>query len=186
MTTPLTDTFLKPKSKLIVAIMLVVSIAIAIMLATLVLRSRTEETLYSDDTVTVLKKTHFPYIGLDGGPRSTVIKVAGGRRFDNVAGAGILFLEIPAKDSILFLTWGNLIGEGPEVVHIVNTVTKKVTDIPVPITSAFGSAINTASAETMKVKRVDGDTVVIEWQEKGATSREFHFNLAQRVIEREF
>ena len=118
--------------------------------------SRSTKTAYEDDKVKVLHKDTVNYANVHAS-HDEMWLVTFGKTYKEVRGQAPFYLEIPGKDSILFVT-GRTYDNGQATVHVLNYKTGKEINFPAN-DSSIGQNISTGGAE--KIESVDGDKVVI-------------------------
>jgi hypothetical protein len=140
-------------------------------------------TFYQDKGITVLEKNTVNFTNVHASHDEVWLE-AFGQTYKGVRGAAPYYLEIPGKDSILFVTSrGN---DGREAtVHILNLKTGNEIHFSA-LTSGIGKGIGLADGLGVleKVESVDGDRVVVNsrWHNREAL---YYLDLQQRLFEKE-
>ncbi len=109
----------------------------------------TSQILYKDDKVVVKEKSLVNVLNVHASKDTTVMTLFG-KTYEEVRGAEPFYLEIPGRDSILFVT-GREYDNGQATVHIVNVTTKQEVHFP-----AFDSSIGENICATNKEKEFGG------------------------------
>jgi hypothetical protein len=115
---------------------------------------------YEDDKVKVLHKDTVNYLNVHAS-HDEMWLVAFGITYKDVRGLAPFYLEIPDKDSILFVT-GRTYDDGQATVHVLNYKTKKEINFPAfdsHIGREIGGTPNSGGSE--KIETVKGNKVVI-------------------------
>ncbi len=116
--------------------------------------------IYTDDKVKVIERTrmYFPFTNPHATSDTTSMKVFG-RTYKNVRGTNPFYLEIPDRDSILFVT-GRSYDDGQATVHVLNLTTQNVVSFPAH-DSHIGMNIGQKERAFEKIESVKGDKLVI-------------------------
>lgn len=112
---------------------------------------------YQDKKVTVFHKQTFYYPLVHGG-HDEMWLVAFGQTYKEVRGQVPFYLEIPGKDSILFVT-GRDFNDGQATVHVLNYKTAKEIHFPAH-DSSIGSNIS-FKYRSENIQSINGGKVVI-------------------------
>ncbi len=118
---------------------------------------------YEDTKVKVLEKNTVNFLNVHASHDEMWLE-AFGKTYKDVRGLDPYYLEIPGKDSILFVT-GRTYDDGQATVHILNLKTQKEIHLP-----AFDSSIGRNIGGTQssggweKIESVKGDKIVISAQ----------------------
>jgi hypothetical protein len=134
---------------------------------------------YQDDKVTVLFKDTTNHLNVHAG-HGEMWLVAFGQTYKEVRGQAPFYLEIPGKDSILFVT-GRTFDNGQATVHVLNYKTGKEIHFPA-YDSRIGGNISTGGAE--KIESVNGRKVVISATELDRQFR-YYLDLEKPEFEKE-
>ncbi len=137
---------------------------------------------YHDDKVRISDGgiLYFPWPSM--GPEWTVYKIYG-HRYSKVRGHWPCYLEIPGKNTILFVTGAH----GSAVVHLVDETSHKDRCFPA-YNSFIGYSIGDSSNDRYeKVESVTGDTIIISAASSGfqKTRSKYHLNLSKPCFIRE-
>ncbi len=115
---------------------------------------------YEDDKVKVLHKLTVNVLAVHAS-HDEMWLVAFGKTYKDVRGLSPFYLEIPSKDSILFVT-GRTFDDGQATVHVLNYKTKREIHFPA-FDSSIGREIGgtTNSGGSENIESVEGDKMVI-------------------------
>jgi len=141
--------------------------------------SRSTTTAYEDDKVKVLHKDTVNFLNVHAS-HDEMWLVAFGKTYKEVRGQAPFYLNIPGKDSILFVT-GRTYDNGQATVHVLNYKTGKLISFP-----AFDSRIgqNISSGGIEKIESVTGEKVIISAKFLDRQYR-YYLDLKKREFERE-
>ena len=133
------------------------------------------KSIYKDDKVSVKEKSLVNILNVHASKDTITITVFG-KNYEDVRGNPPYYLEIPGKDSILFVT-GYTFDNGQATVHIVNLSTKQETNFPA-YDSSIGEGICTTNSQTAdwfeKIESINGDKLQIS---AAMTNRRLHYYL---------
>ena len=132
------------------------TILVALSCVTLCSCSHSTNTTYEADKVKVLHKDTLNLVNVHAS-HDEMWLVAFGKTYKEVRGQAPFYLEIPGKNSILFVT-GRTHDDGQATVHVLNYRTGKEINFPA-YDSSIGS--NISSGGTEKVVSVNGQKVII-------------------------
>jgi hypothetical protein len=140
-------------------------------------------TFYQDDKVKVLQKSTIHILNVHASHDEMWLE-AFGKTYKDVRGLPPFYLEIPSKDSILFVT-GRTYDDGQATVHILNYKTRKEIHFPA-YDSDIGKNIGgtPSSGGSEKIASVDGDKIEISAQFMSSHMR-YYLDLAKPEFERE-
>jgi len=118
--------------------------------------SRSTRIAYQDTKVKVLHKDTLNFLNVHAS-HDEMWLVAFGKTYKEVRGQAPFYLEIPGKDSIVFVT-GRSYDNGQATVHVLNYKTGKAISFPA-YDSNIGNCISSSGAE--RIESVSGDKVII-------------------------
>ena len=132
------------------------TILVALSCAALCSCARSTKVAYEDDKVKVLHKDTVNFVNVHAS-HDEMWLVALGKTYKEVRGQVPFYLEIPGKDSILFVT-GRTYDNGQATVHVLNCKTGKEINFPA-YDSNIGANISSGGAE--KIEAVNGEKIII-------------------------
>jgi hypothetical protein len=136
--------------------------------------SRSARVAYQDEKVKVLRKGTVNLMNVHAS--------AFGETCEDVRGQAPFYLEIPGKDSILFVT-GRTYDNGQATVHVLNYKTRQEISFPAYDSQIGANIVSAAKANDQrfeKVESIDGDKLVIA---AGFLDRRFRYFIDLNVPE---
>jgi hypothetical protein len=132
------------------------SLLLAVLCLALCSCAHSTKTVYQDDKVKVVNRDTINFLNVHASHDEMWLE-AFGKTYKELRGQAPFYLEIPGKDSILFVT-GKTYDDGQAIVHVLNVKSGREFNFPAH-DSRIGSYIS--SDDTERIESVNGEKVII-------------------------